>query len=290
MELNGKILAEGMCDALRVRCNELKKRGVIPKLKIVTTGDNKAGQVYVRNKVRKAKEIGIEVVEKHFDSLTQDEADKTFFENMLPTIYQLPITGDVDLKRLILCHAPGFAILDVDGFLSPYNTSVLFSGGKPDQLPCTPAGIIELLDAYDIDPAEKCVCIIGRSNIVGRPLAAMFEHRNATVILCHSKTPIGTLINSVRMADIIVSATGYYGTLSERLLYDYGVDISEKVLVDVGINRDESGRLRGDIDPALYKQAYAYTPVPGGVGPMTVAMLMSNVIECYERMCRDVKG
>lgn len=270
MELNGKALAEGMCSALWVRCSELKKKGVIPKLKIVTTGDNKAGQVYVRNKVKKAEEIGIEVIERHFDYLTQDDADKVFFDNMLPTIYQLPITGDADLKQLIMCHAPGFAILDVDGFLSPYNTSVLFAGGDPDQLPCTPAGIIELLDAYDIDPAGKCACVIGRSNIVGRPLAAMFERRNATVILCHSKTPVETLINSVRMADIIVSATGCCDTLSEKLLSDYGVDLSKKVLVDVGINRDERGKLRGDFDPALYKKAYAYTPVPGGVGPMTV--------------------
>lgn len=290
MELNGKVLAEGICDALKVRCNELKKKGVILKLKIVTTGDNKAGQVYVRNKVKKAKEIGIEVIEKHFDYLTQDDADNAFFDGMVPTIYQLPITGDADFKRIALCYMPAFAPLDVDGFLSPHNTSALFTGNEPVQPPCTPAGIIELLDAYDIELAEKCVCIIGRSNIVGRPLAAMFEHRNATVILCHSKTPVQTLINSVRMADIIVSATGCYGTLSERLLYDYGVDLSEKVLVDVGINRDADGKLRGDLDPALCEQAYAYTPVPGGVGPMTVAMLMKNVIEYYEGMCRDVKA
>ncbi len=286
MELNGKVLAEKICDTLFDRCSELKKKGVIPKLRIVTTGDNKAGQVYVRNKVKRAGEIGIEVVVNHFDYLRDEDAEKVFFDEIIPTIYQLPITGNADIDSLPMSNIMrDLAIIDVDGFVSSYNTAALFSGKEPLNYPCTPKGIIKLLDAYGIDIAEKCVCIVGRSNIVGRPLAAMFEQRNATVILCHSKTLNETFINSVRMADIIVSATGCRGILTERKVYDFGLDLSDKVLVDVGMNRGKDGKLCGDFDPALYEQAYAYTPVPGGVGPMTVAMLMQNVIECYERMC-----
>lgn len=146
----------------------------------------------------------------------------------------------------------------------------------------------KLLEISDFEHMVYCITIITKQAVSTSPLAirrsCLRDHPELI------KTPVQTLINSVRMADIIVSATGCYGTLSERLLYDYGVDLSEKVLVDVGINRDADGKLRGDLDPALCEQAYAYTPVPGGVGPMTVAMLMKNVIEYYEGMCRDVKA
>lgn len=274
--LDGKALADKICLDLKDRADKLKAAGITPRLTIVTSGDDAASKVYVRNKVRRAEEIGIEVSVDHYDELYFDDVAELY--DWHPIICQMPISGDVTLDDL------GFIIdearYDVDGFVCLENVARLASGQKPQNYPCTPKGIIRLLAEYAIPLAGKSVCIIGRSNIVGRPLARMMEQAGATVTLCHSKTPDGFLAEVLAAVDIIVSATGVRKMVSSCYQFPY---LNEQVFVDVGMNRDENGKLCGDIDPEIFKHCYAYTPVPGGVGPMTVAMLMENVIECYER-------
>lgn len=274
--LDGKDLADKICLELKARADKLKAAGITPRLTIVTSGDNAASKVYVRNKVRRAEEIGIETDVVHFDSVCRQDVIELDMKNC-PIIYQMPMTGTVTSLDLDTFVNPD---LDVDGFVSIDNVAALASGRQPLNYPCTPKGIMRLLSEYAIPLEGKSVCIIGRSNIVGRPLARMMEQAGATVTVCHSKTPDGFLAEMFALADIIVSATGVRKMVSSRYQFPY---VSEQVFVDVGMNRDENGKLCGDIDPMVLKGCKAYTPVPGGVGPMTVAMLMENVIECYER-------
>ena len=174
---------------------------------------------------------------------------------------------------------------DVDGF-SASNLGKLFKNEEKDGLTyfkaCTPKGIITLLDYYNIPIEGRKVVILGRSNIVGRPMAAMMLNRDATVTICHSKTPKYTLDEEVMSADIIVSAVGKLNMLSGYRDYIYERNFKKKILVDVGMNRDNDGKLCGDICKKAIEHCYAYTPVPGGVGPMTVISLCENVIEFYE--------
>lgn len=288
--LDGKKLADGICEDLKMRVNELKKFEIQPELTIVTSGDNEAGKVYVRNKVKRCEEIGIKANVVHFDYLTEEDVDDVCAVTSNPIIFQMPITGN-----FIESDLNGFVHMtfDADGFVSLENVGALACGLNFPNKPCTPKGIMQLLDEYDIELEGKTVCVIGRSNIVGRPVARMMEQRNATVIQCHSKTPREVLLKSVEMSDIIVSAAGVSNVLTYSDMFHFvepdgmsnedGLVYFDKVFVDVGINRDENGKLRGDFDPEIFKHCKAYTPVPGGIGPMTVAMLMENVVEFYER-------
>jgi len=288
--LNGKKLADGVCEDLKMRVNELKKFEIQPRLTIVTSGDNEAGKVYVRNKVRRCEEIGIEAEVIHFDYLTEEDVEDICDRTYNPIIFQMPITGSVEEADLTSFVHMSF---DVDGFVSLENVGGLASGRNYHNKPCTPKGIMQLLDEYDIELEGKTVCVIGRSNIVGRPVARMMEQRNATVVQCHSKTPKRVLLDAVAISDIIVSAAGvedvltyndlYYNIEPDEVTNEDGLVYYDKVFVDVGINRDKNGKLRGDFDPEIFKHCKAYTPVPGGIGPMTVAMLMENVVEFYER-------
>lgn len=302
--LDGKALADKICVDLKRRVEALqpwvdvselglphieggnnKVRDVTyaPRLIILTSGDDAASKVYVRNKVRRCEEIGIEVDVKHFDYLTAtDIVAATPWHH--PMIIQMPITGDLtsdDLQRLLSATYAR----DVDGFVTAENMGRIATGRTSYHYPCTPKGILRLLTEYAIPLEGKSVCIIGRSNIVGRPLSWMMEQAGATVTLCHSKTPEKTLYHAVAAADIVVSATGVRNVISRDAMLQYtDFDVSKKVFVDVGMNRDENGKLCGDIDPLMLEASAAYTPVPGGVGPMTVAMLMENVVEYYERL------
>ena len=272
-----------------MRVNELKKFEIQPKLTIVTSGDNEAGKVYVRNKVRRCEEIGIEAEVVHCDYLTDADVLHTCESHRNPLIFQMPMTGDVDGDKMRFMMSPD---VDVDGFVTMENVGGLASGAGVFYEPCTPKGIMQLLDEYDIELEGKTVCVIGRSNIVGRPLSRMMEQRNATVIQCHSKTPKHVLMKAIDMADVVVSAVGKLNVVTYEDLFNNiepdgmneedGRLYYDKVFVDVGINRDENGKLRGDFDPEIFKHCRAYTPVPGGIGPMTVAMLMENVVEFYE--------
>lgn len=247
------------------------------ELAIITIGDNDASSVYVRNKIKACKKVGLKGVNYHY---SQD----TFCFAIDNKIQELSTNPDVvgimvqkpypdkfnNIENLIDPHK------DVDG-LTIFNMAETLSGKQPYYYPATPKGIITLLDYYNIPIKGKNVVIVGRSNIVGKPLAAMMMARNATVTICHSKTDNNSLRYYLNNADIIVSATGNAKWLNSS----YNLSIQKPVIIDVGINRDENGKLCGDVDyESVFPYVSAITPVPGGVGPMTVYSLISNC--CHE--------
>lgn len=270
--LDGKNLAEKITKELSNKVSKLEKK---PKLAVVIVGNNPASEIYVRNKQLKAESIG-------FESLVLPLPEDISEENLLEHIYilnedmninailvQLPLPEHINKKRILEAIDP---IKDVDGFTS-YNFGKLALGYKPYAIPCTPKGIIRILDEYKIDLTGKNVVVIGRSNIVGKPVALLLEQRNATVTIAHSKTQ--DLKEITKKADIIISAIGNAKFLTEEYI------TKNTIIVDVGINRTESG-LAGDIDFENVKELCSYiTPVPGGVGPMTIAMLMENTLELF---------
>lgn len=279
--LDGKALADKICAELKDRADKQKAAGITPRLTIVTSGDDAASKIYVRNKIRRAEEIGIAVNVVHHDELLFDDATEAY--DWHPIIYQMPMTGDVSLHDLDLIV--DYPRHDVDGFVSSENVAALATGNQPHNYPCTPKGIMRLLAEYAIPLEGKSACVIGRSNIVGRPVARMLEQVGATVTVCHSKTPEKVMYDAVQRADVVVCAVGRPGILNldrANIVTSWNIDWSDKVLIDVGMNRDANGKLCGDIDPEIYRLCKAYTPVPGGVGPMTVAILMENVITHYD--------
>lgn len=271
--LDGKLLADKITQNLKNEVSKLKKK---PKLAVILVGDNPASEIYVRNKEKRAAETG-------YESLVLPLPKDISEENLLEHIYilnedkdinailiQLPLPQHLNKQRIMEAIEP---IKDVDGFTS-YNFGRLALGYKPYSYPCTPKGIIRLLDEYNIEIEGKNALVIGRSIIVGKPIALLLQARNATVTSAHSKTK--NLKELAKNADIIVSAVGK----PKFITADY---IKENaVIVDVGINRMENG-LCGDIDFATVKEKASFiTPVPKGVGPMTIAMLMENTLELYK--------
>lgn len=283
IRMDGKALADRICLDLKERCNKLIKLGIQPVLTIVTTGDDSASKVYVRNKVKRCKEIGIMPVIKHYDYLTKADFLSLISENKAPIIVQEPITGEIDHDFVAEYLNP---YRDVDGF-ADYNVARLATGGKPYNYPCTPNGVMALLDEYGVEIEGKNALVIGRSNIVGRPMAMMLEHKGATVTIAHSKTK--NLLNHIFNADIVVSATGHRMTNIEQYVADVkkilGVSnpMADKTIVDVGMNRDENGKLCGDFSEDFKAKFGFYTPDIGGTGPMTVIMLITNTIKFYEK-------
>lgn len=281
IKMDGKALADKICLDLKARCDTLKAHNFAPKLTIVTTGDDSASKVYVRNKVKRCQEIGIEVDVRHFDRLDYFTLRAICFDSSNPMIIQEPISGEVNHEDVSHIIHPQ---LDVDGF-SIENMGCLATGETPYNSPCTPSGVMRLLEEYNIPLEGKNALVIGRSNIVGRPMAMMLEQAGCTVTMAHSKTDSYVLLELFGFTDIVVSAVGKKDIISLYDLYDlegweYG--LKDKILIDVGMNRDENGKLCGDFSEALKQKAAYYTPTPGGTGPMTVAMLMQNVIEYYE--------
>ena len=280
--LDGKKVANEIAEDLKKRCEILKANHIFPKLIIFTNTDD-ASKVYVRNKVKRCEEIGIEVLTYPISQFEDFDwfSKKYDFEN-IPYILQEP-SNLTKFQNAIFIDQ--YYQTDVDGF-SASNLGKLFKNDEKDGLTyfkaCTPKGIITLLDYYNIPIEGRKVVILGRSNIVGRPMAAMMLNRDATVTICHSKTPKYTLDEEVMSADIIVSAVGKLNMLSGYRDYIYERNFKKKILVDVGMNRDNDGKLCGDICKKAIEHCYAYTPVPGGVGPMTVISLCENVIEFYE--------
>ena len=280
--LDGKKVANEIAEDLKKRCEILKANHIFPKLIIFTNTDD-AGKVYVRNKLMRCEEIGVEVLTYRISQCEDFDwfSKKYDFEN-IPYILQEP-SNLTKFQNAIFIDQ--YYQTDVDGF-SASNLGKLFKNEEKDGLTyfkaCTPKGIITLLDYYNIPIEGRKVVILGRSNIVGRPMAAMMLNRDATVTICHSKTPKYTLDEEVMSADIIVSAVGKLNMLSGYRDYIYERNFKKKILVDVGMNRDNDGKLCGDICKKAIEHCYAYTPVPGGVGPMTVISLCENVIEFYE--------
>lgn len=279
IRMDGKALADKICFDLKGRCEKLIKLGIQPVLTIVTTGDDAASKVYVRNKIKRCEEIGIKADVRHYDYLTTQDFLDLNREVDNPIIVQEPITGEVNHEFVAEYLNP---VQDVDGF-ADYNAARLATGGKPYNYPCTPNGVMALLHEYGVEIEGKNALVIGRSNIVGRPMAMMLEHEGATVTIAHSKTDDYTLMSRMATVDIIVSAVGKHNFVNVSALERHPHMIKSKVIIDVGMNRDENGKLCGDFSEEFKAKFGFYTPDIGGAGPMTVAMLMINVINYYER-------
>ncbi len=277
--IDGKVISEKIRAEVKEGTEKLKKeKGTIPGLAVVLVGDNPASKVYVGSKEKACGEMGF-YSEKHVLPLTatQEELlkliDKLNKDSKIHGILvQLPLPKQINEDAVLEAISPE---KDVDGF-HPYNVGRL-AVGKPLFQPCTPYGMIKMLEYSNISVDGKDAVIIGRSNIVGKPIALMLLQKNATVTICHSKTK--DLAAKVKAADIVVAAIG-------KPEFVKGDMIKEGAIVlDVGINRLESGKLVGDVDFAsAEKVASAITPVPGGVGPMTIAMLMYNTLESAKRV------
>ena len=272
-KIDGKIVAESVKDRVRAAVLELKKDSIYPCLATVLVGDDPASSSYVTSKQRDCAEVGIATKDHRLPAtLKQDDLEGLLdvLNNDMSVhgiLVQLPLPGHLDEFSAISKISP---IKDVDG-LSPYNIGLL-SSGRALLKPCTPSGIMELLDYYKIDVTGSHAVIINRSNLVGKPLYHMFLERNATVTTCHSKTrDLGALC---RQADIVVTAVGDRAkfALTREMVKDGAV------VIDVGTSRLD-GKLAGDVDyESVINKASYVTPVPGGVGPMTRAMLLKNTV------------
>ncbi len=279
--IDGKNLAKKIRSNLKIECDELKKKGIVPKLAVIMVGDDPASKVYVRNKSRACDEIGIQYQEHLLsDNITQEELLKLINklnkdEDVNGILLQSPIPENLDINEAFKTIT---YLKDVDGF-TPSSVGKLCIG-EDTFVSCTPLGVIKMFEEYNIDLDGKDVVILGRSNIVGRPLIQCCLQKNATVTVCHSKT--NNIKEHIKRADIIISAIGKPKFVTEDMVKD------NVVVIDVGINRDENGKLVGDVDfENVEKKASYITPVPGGVGPMTIAMLMHNVIKATKEQYKE---
>ena len=273
MIIDGKELARKTREKLKIECDNLKKEGILPKLAVIMVGDDKASQIYVKNKSKACQEIGIKF-EEYFlgNDIKQEELIELIQKLNLDKsingiLLQSPIPKSLDINEAFRTIWPE---KDVDGF-NPINVGKLCLN-QETFVSCTPYGIMKMFEEYDIDLTGKNVTILGRSNIVGKPLIQCCLNKNATVTVCHSKTK--DLKEHTKNADIVISAIGKAKFVTADMIKDGAV------VIDVGINRDESGKIIGDVDFEKVSSKASYiTPVPGGVGPMTIAMLMNNVIK-----------
>ena len=268
--LDGKALAGRIKEELRCKCGLLARA---PQLAVVLVGDDPASAIYVRNKERDCRECGIDCRDHRLAADTTQEALLALIrelnrdDSVDGILVQLPLPGHLDGAQVLRAIDPD---KDVDAF-HPENVGRLLLG-QPRYLPCTPAGILALLREYAIDLAGKHCVVVGRSNIVGKPLALLLLQADATVTVCHSKTP--DLADQCRRADILVSAAGQAGLITADMVRPHAV------VIDVAMNWGADGRLCGDVDfGAVAQRADYITPVPGGVGPMTRAMLMENTYQ-----------
>lgn len=271
--LNGKDLSAKIKDEIKCASEEHTQT---PILAVITIGDDAASAVYVRNKKKACEYVGFSFM--HFDYLSEVKEsvvirkikelnrDKTVNGILL----QLPIPGHFNLEKIINTIDPR---KDVDG-LTTTNMGKLLSGNY-GMIPCTPRGILEILDYYNVSLEGKNVCVIGRSHLVGKPIAMLCCDRNATVSICHSKTK--NLKDYTSKADILIVAVG------KKWLIDKSMIKKDAVIIDVGINSVE-GKLYGDVNPNVEEKCSMLTPVPGGVGPMTVACLLKNTYQAYKEM------
>ncbi|AKP47747.1 MULTISPECIES: bifunctional methylenetetrahydrofolate dehydrogenase/methenyltetrahydrofolate cyclohydrolase FolD [Bacillus] len=279
--IDGKAAAKEIREEIKKEVDELKAQGVVPGLAVILVGDDPASHTYVRNKEKGCKEVGIHSeIYKYPAAISEAELlDKIRELNEDKRIHgilvQLPLPGHISESKVIDTISPE---KDVDGF-HPVNVGKMVIG-KEGFLPCTPYGIMKLLEREQIDLQGKRAVVIGRSNIVGKPAGLLLLQRNATVTYCHSKTE--NLSYHTKQADIIIAAVGKAKFLKAE-------DVKEgAVIVDVGMNRDENGKLCGDVDfESVREKASFITPVPGGVGPMTITMLLYNTVQSAKRMVKD---
>lgn len=275
--LDGKALSARMRERLRQKAAALPRQ---PGLAVILVGDDPASAVYVRNKEKDCAQCGVRCLNHHLPAeATQQELlalveDMNRREDVDGILVQLPLPEGLDSRAVLEAIRPE---KDVDAF-HPENVGRLMLG-LPRFLPCTPAGIMALLRAYGISPAGKHCVVVGRSNIVGKPMALLLLAEDATVTVCHSRTP--DLAEQCRRADILISAVGRRGLITADMVKPGAV------VVDVAMNRNDEGKLCGDVDFAAVAEKAAYiTPVPGGVGPMTRAMLMENTVSASRRRQR----
>ncbi|HFZ3979791.1 TPA: bifunctional methylenetetrahydrofolate dehydrogenase/methenyltetrahydrofolate cyclohydrolase [Streptococcus pyogenes] len=272
--IDGKALAQKMQQELAAKVNNLKqKKGIVPGLAVILVGDDPASQVYVRNKERAALTVGFKSETVRLSEFICQEELIAVIEryNADNTIHgilvQLPLPNHINDKKIILAIDPK---KDVDGF-HPMNTGHLWSG-RPLMVPCTPSGIMELLREYNVNLEGKHAVIIGRSNIVGKPMAQLLLDKNATVTLTHSRTR--QLEEVCCCADVLIVAIGQGHFITKQYIKDGAI------VIDVGMNRDDNGKLIGDVAfDEVAEVAAKITPVPGGVGPMTIAMLLEQTYQ-----------
>lgn len=269
--IDGKKVAEQLRKEVREEVKKLREEsGIVPGLAAVLVGNNPASQIYVRNKRKACEEVGI-YSEEHNLLEETTESDLlslverlNYDEKIHGILVQLPLPKQVNESKILKAVSP---LKDIDGF-HPENMGLLVEG-NPRFIPCTPYGIIKLLDYYGIEIQGKEAVVVGRSNIVGKPVSLLLLHRHATVTICHSRTR--TLPEVTRRADILIAAIGRARFITDDMVKEGAV------VIDVGINRLPDGKLSGDVDFERVGEKASYiTPVPGGVGPMTIGMLLWN--------------
>lgn len=270
--IDGKAVSKKVKEDVKAECEQLKAKGVIPGLAVIIVGDDPASQVYVHNKEVACEACGFysvkyalpaETTQKELNALI-DKLNKD--DKINGILCQLPLPSHLDDKEVINRIDP---LKDVDAF-HPVNVGAIMIGDY-NYLPCTPAGVMELIHSTGVDVSGKKAVVMGRSNIVGKPMAMLLLHENATVEITHSRTQ--NLADITKEADILVAAIGKAKFVKADMVKDGAV------VIDVGMNRDENGKLCGDVDFEDVKDKCSFiTPVPGGVGPMTIAMLMKNTL------------
>ncbi|MDD9149302.1 bifunctional methylenetetrahydrofolate dehydrogenase/methenyltetrahydrofolate cyclohydrolase FolD [Sporolactobacillus sp. CQH2019] len=279
--INGKEIARAKRLAMKAAVGKMKSEGAVPGLAVVLVGENPASQSYVKGKIRDCKEVGIYSELIHFPESVSEKAllDKIRELNEKASVHgilvQLPLPKQISEQKVIQTISPA---KDVDGF-HPINLGRMMTG-QSSFVPCTPAGIIEMLHAVNVQIAGKHVVIVGRSNIVGKPAALLFLNNNATVTLCHSKTT--PLSQYTKQADVLVVAVGHAGLIGAE-------DIKPgAIVIDVGMNRNADGKLAGDVEfEEVREKASFITPVPGGVGPMTRVMLLENTLKAANHFIKE---
>lgn len=280
--INGKEIAAKIRAEVTEEVEKFKHMGCRPpKLMVIQVGEDPASSTYVRNKKKACEECGIECEDIHLPKeISQFELISKIVEiNLDDTVdgilVQLPLPGHINERSVVNMIDPR---KDVDGFTLS-NAGKLLTG-EDCALPCTPAGVIELLRSTGVNLVSKNAVVIGRSNIVGKPVSILLQRMNMNVTMLHSKTSDEDKQFYCRQADVIVVATGHENTLTDRHFYGG----KNPIIIDVGINRGVDGKLRGDVSEEVKaKWSSYYTPVPGGVGPMTIAMLMKNVLRAYKQ-------
>lgn len=270
--IDGKAVSKKVKEDVKAECEQLKAKGITPGLAVIIVGEDPASQVYVHNKEVACEACGfhsvkyalpVETTQEELNALIDELNDDNSINGIL---CQLPLPNHLDDKEVINRINP---IKDVDAF-HPVNVGAIMIGDY-NYLPCTPAGVMELIHSTGVDVSGKKAVVIGRSNIVGKPMAMLLLHENATVEITHSKTQ--SLTDVTKQADILVAAIGKAKFVTADMVKQGAV------VIDVGMNRDENGKLCGDVDFESVKDKCSFiTPVPGGVGPMTIAMLMKNTL------------
>lgn len=275
--INGKEIAESVRQEISKEVQQLREKNIVPGLAVILVGENQASQTYVRNKEKACEDLGMHSVlikkpaELSQEELIQSIAELNQDDSIHGILVQLPLPGHIQEKAIIEAISPE---KDVDGF-HPINIGRMMTG-QDAFLPCTPYGVMVMLEYIDYDLEGKHVVIVGRSNIVGKPAGQMFLNANATVTYCHSRTK--DLAYYTKQADVVVAAVGKRDTITSDHIKEGAI------VIDVGMNRNDEGKLCGDVafDEVKNKASYI-TPVPKGVGPMTITMLMKNTVKSAQK-------